>query len=326
MMKTINDAKLSEILPPNLLRDEKIKALAASLDEMLSDLTADVKQVIHIPRLDELSGTVLDLLANQFHVDHFEPLWLDDETKRNLIRESIATHRQFGTKAALEKVNSAFGRKIKIQTWYEYGGRPFHFRLRTKPFKSTEELDSWLRMIHHVKSVRDRCEIILEVEKETPLYVGLGRWKHGRKRRVIEPRPFEKTLTAYAGLGRWKHGLERRQMTCDYEVGRITTTLIDGERTLEISTTEVVITYPDSEEVIPLGNLFGDQLRMRFSFPDSERVLVLNNPREDLTAQEVQAVADYATENKILLDAAGQAAQSELKRATLITTTTQVLF
>ena len=115
-------------------------------------------------------------------------------------------------------------------------------------------------------------------------------------------------------------------MTDDYEVGRITTTLIDGERTLEISTTEVVIIYGSEREVIPLGNLFGDVLRMRFSFPTSERVLVLNNPREDLTAAEVQEVADYATENKILLDGEGQDTQSELKRATLITTTTQVLF
>ena len=326
-MRTISEIKLSEILPANLLADEKIKAMATALDEMLSDLTNDTRQALHLPRLDELSGTILDLLGWQFHCDTSSPLWLDDETKRGLIRESIATHRQFGTKAALEAVNRAFGRKIKIETWYEYsGGKPYHFRLRTKPFKSTDDLDSWLRMIHHVKSVRDRCEIILAVEKETPLYVGLGRYKHGRVRRQVAMRPFEKTAAEYAGLARWKHGQERRLMTDDYEVGRITTTLIDGERTLEISTTEVVIIYGSEREVIPLGNLFGDVLRMRFSFPNSERVLVLNNPREDLTAAEVQEVADYATEHKILLDGAGQDTQSELKRATLITTTTQVLF
>ena len=325
-MKTIYNAKLSENLPPNLLADEKIAAMSAALDEMLSNLTNDTRQALHLPRLDELSGTILDLLGWQFHCDTWSPLWLDDETKRGLIRESIATHRQFGTKAALEAVNRAFGRKIKVQAWFEYGGSPFWFRLRTKPFKSTDDLDSWLRMIHHVKSVRDRCEIILEVKKETPLYVGLGRYKHGRVRRQVAMRPFEKTATEYAGLVRWKHGQERRLMTEDYEVGRITTTLTDGERRLEISATEVIIIYGSEREVIPLGNLFGDVLRMRFSFPSGERVLVLNNPREDLTAAEVQEVADYATEHRILLDVEGQAAQSELKRATLITTTTQVLF
>ena len=326
-METIYNANLSEILPSNLLADEKIAALATALDKILIDLTNDTRQALHLPRLDELSGTILDLLGYQFHCDTWSPLWLDDETKRNLIRESIATHRQFGTKAALEKVNAAFGRKIKVQAWYEYsGGEPYHFRLRTKPFKSTDELDSWLRMIHHVKSVRDRPEIILEVSKETPAYVGIGRWKHGRKSRQVEMRPFEKTVPAYAGLVRWKHGLERRLMTEDYEVGRITTTLQDGERTIEISATEVIISYGEEVEVIPLGNLFGDVLRMRFSFPTSERVLVLNNPREDLTAAEVQAVADYATEHKILLDGEGQDTSGNLKRATLITTTTQVLF
>lgn len=325
-MKKITDIKLSEILPANLLADEKIAVMSAALDKMLSDLTTATREVIHLPRLDELSGTILDLLMYQFHVDHAEPLFLDDETKRNLIRESIATHRQFGTKAALEAVNRAFGRKIKISPWFEYGGNPFWFRLRTKPFKSADDLNSWLRMIKHVKSVRDWCEIILEEKKTVPLYVGIGRWKHGRKRRQVGMRPFEKTVPGYAGLTRWKYGLKRRLMTEEYETGRITTTIVDGERTIEISTTEVIISYPDSEEVIPLGNLFGDVLRMRFSFPTSERVLVLNNPREDLTAAEVQAVADYATEHKILLDVAGQDTQSELKRATLITTTTQILF
>ena len=148
-MKTIYNAKLSEILPANLLADEKIKALSTALDEMLSNLTAATREVLHLPRLDELSGTILDLLGYQFHCDTWDPLWLDDETKRALIRESIATHRQFGTKAALEAVNRAFGRKIKIETWHEYGGSPYNFRLRTKPFKSTDDLDSWLRMIHH---------------------------------------------------------------------------------------------------------------------------------------------------------------------------------
>ena len=298
-MKTIENATLSEILPSNLIADEQIAAMAAALDKMLSDLTADVKQVIHIPRLDELSGTILDLLGWQFHADTWDPLFLDDETKRNLIRESIATHRLYGTRAALEKVNAAFNREVKIQNWYEYGGgEPYHFRLKTKPFFSDSDYKSWLRMIQHVKSVRDWVEVILASEYEVPAYVGIGTYKSGRK---------------------------RRNMSAEYEVGRVTTTIVDGARTLEISATEVIISYGAEREVISLGNLFGDVLKMRFGSPNSERILTIENPREDLTPEEVQEVADYATENEIFLDATGTAT-NELKRATLYTTTVQVLF
>lgn len=326
-MEKLGETRLSKILPQNLMADEKIKATALALDEMLSDLTNDTRQVLHLPRLDELEGQILDLLAWQLHLDFYEPLWLTDETKRNLIRESIATHRIFGTKAALEKVNSAFGREIKIQAWHEYsGGKPFWFRLRTKPFKSASDIQSWLRQLTHVKSVRDRAEIIFEVQKEMPAYVGMGRWKHGRIRRRVESiLETTKETSLYTGVGRWSSGWKHRPMTSEYEVGRVTTTLVDGERTIEISPTEVIILYDEEREVIPLGNLFGDVLRMRFAFPSGERVLTVENPREDLTTEEVQAVADYATENKIILDATGETT-SELRRATLITTTTQVLF
>lgn len=297
-MKTLSMARLTEILPDSLLRDERIKALAEGVDTELEKLTVAAKQVLHLPRIDELSGTILDLLAWQFHVDHYEPLWLDDATKRNLIRQSIKTHRLKGTRYAVDAVNAAFNRKVEIAEWYEYGGEPFHFRLSVAPFKSNSDLQTWLRQINEVKNVRSWVDVRFERQIEMTLYVGIARWLHGR-------------IT--------------RQMTSSYDVGRATTTLIDGERTLIISATQVIIRYGDQEEVIPLGNLFGDQLKMRFNFPAGERILTLDNPREDLTAEEVQEVADYVAENEILLDAAGETT-SELTRATIYTTTVQVLF
>ena len=294
-MKTIENATLSEILPSNLIADEQIAAMAAALDKMLADLTADVKQVIHIPRLDELSGTILDLLANQFHVDHWEPLFLSDETKRNLIRKSIAWHRIKGTRAAVEQVNASFGREVKIEEFY---GEPYFFRVRTKPFFNVSERESWLRQLYDAKNVRSWVEVIFEAEIKAAAYVGIGTYKSGRKSRA---------------------------MSAEYEVGRITTTIVDGTRTLEISATEVIISYGTEREVIPLNNLFGEVLKMRFGSPAGERILTIENPREDLTPAEVQEVADYVTENEIILDATGETT-SELKRATLYSTTVQILF
>ena len=297
-MRTIKEVRLTESLPESLLRDEQIAAMASALDGMLADLSADAAQVLHLPRLEELSGTILDLLAWQFHVDFYEPLWLSDEVKRNLIRQSIAWHRIKGTRAAVEQVNAAFNRAVEISEWYEYGGEPYWFRLRTAPFRKKSEMDSWFRQLSDAKNVRSWCEVIFEVKIETPLYVGIGRFAHGKMRRL---------------------------MTKRYTTTRLSSTMIDGSRTLTVSATQVIIKYGDDEEIIPLGSLFGDLLKMRFTSPTSDRILTVPNPREDLTADEVQEVADFITENKILLNSAGEAT-SDIKRATILTTTTQILF
>lgn len=297
-MTAITDARLSEILPANLLADEKVKALALGIDGELEKLSEEIEQVIHLPRLDELSGGILDLLAWQVHVDFYEPLWLTDVTKRNLIRNSIAWHRQKGTRAAVEKINEAFGREITIREWFEYSGQPYHFNLTTRPFNDSADLNSWLRQLNDAKNVRSWCDVTFEARIETPLYVGIGRWRHGRI---------------------------RRRMTANYNVGRVTTTLIDGTRSLSISASQVIIRYGDQQEVIDIAQVLNDTLNLRFSFPSSERVINLPNPREDLTPEEVQEVADYVIENQILLNDDGEEVQ-DIKRATLYNTVVQVLF
>lgn len=85
-MQSIYQLSLSKILPQSLKHDEKFFALTKALDVQLEKLSADAKQTLFLPRLDELSGKVLDLLAWQLHVDNYSPLWLSDDTKKNLIR------------------------------------------------------------------------------------------------------------------------------------------------------------------------------------------------------------------------------------------------
>lgn len=296
-MKTIEEARLTEILPESLLRDAQIKA-AAALDAELERLTEAAQEVLHLPRLEELSGTILDLLGWQFHVENWEPLFLSEAVKRNLIRQSVAWHRQKGTRAAVEAVCAAFSREIKIEEFWEYGGEPFHFRVTTKPFLNTADQTAFIRRLNDAKNVRSWVDVRYEAKI---------------------------TFNAYVGIARWKHGTVRRKMTDEYDVGRLTTTIGDGERTLIISATQVIIRYGDDEEIIDMGSAMGDMLRVRFAAPGGDRVLTIENPREDLTVEEVHAVADFATENEILLDAEGKVADTT-RHATIITTTTQVLF
>lgn len=141
-MQSIQQPKLSGILPRSLSYDEKFNALAKALDVQLEKLSGDVKQVLHLPRLDELDGQILDLLAWQLHVDNYTPLWLDDQTKRNLIRNSIAYHRKKGTRAAVNDVLAAFNVPVEIEEWFEADDmEPYWFRATTSlPTRLTKSL------------------------------------------------------------------------------------------------------------------------------------------------------------------------------------------
>ena len=85
---------LTQILPDSSFFDPKMYAAAEALDDQITLFHWAIKNVLHLPRLDELSGAILDLLADQFHVDYYDSINFTDEEKRELIRESIAWHRK----------------------------------------------------------------------------------------------------------------------------------------------------------------------------------------------------------------------------------------
>ncbi len=107
MIKDLTSISLLDILPSNLLEDPQVSAAARALDVELQAVTRATAETLHLPRLDELPETVVDLLAWQWHVDFYEPLGLDIATKRRLVKESIAWHRTKGTPAAVEKMLKA---------------------------------------------------------------------------------------------------------------------------------------------------------------------------------------------------------------------------
>ena len=161
MIKAIKGLSLFDILPDNILQDEQVKAAATALDTELQKVTADTIQALHLPRLDELPETVLDLLAWQWHVDFYEPLGMDVETKRRLIKKSIAWHRMKGTPAAVEAVVSAAFDTSTVKEWFEYGGQPYYFKVVTEDVTTEKDkLDAMRRAVESVKNARSWLESI----------------------------------------------------------------------------------------------------------------------------------------------------------------------
>ena len=176
-MQSIYQPKLAEILPESLLNDSKIRAVAEALDVELEKLSASTLEVLHLPRIDELKGMILDFLAEQFHVDFYEPLYLTEAEKKNLIRDSIAWHRIKGTAGAVERIANASFREAVIEESKDYGGEPYRFRINTHGFKGTPDgFKTFLRMIDVAKNVRSHLEKIIVDYSDTvtPTFIKTG--------------------------------------------------------------------------------------------------------------------------------------------------------
>ena len=155
MSKDLQSVSLLDILPPNLLADKQIYAAAQALDDELQKITEATRNALLLPRLDELSEEVIDLLAWQWHVDFYEPS-MSIETKRQLVRESIAWHRIKGTKAAVEKMAQTVFKGGVVTEWFEYGGEPYHFRIDVlnAPNMTEESRERLLAVVNASKNTR----------------------------------------------------------------------------------------------------------------------------------------------------------------------------
>lgn len=174
-MIRLDELKLSDLLPSSIRDDKEISAIAAALDKELQSITACINEIVLLPRIDELPEDIIDSLAWQFHVDFYEPLGLDINKKRALVKSSLSWHRHKGTKSVLEEIiRILFLEDFEIEEWYEYGGEPYFFRLIVNDTINDEETyKSLIRAVHELKNVRSWLEGLKFLQQaQSTVYIG----------------------------------------------------------------------------------------------------------------------------------------------------------
>ena len=168
---------LKQLVPPNLLQDQNIKALAEAIEPEFEKIKSEIVNVLIYPRIDELSEETLDLLAWQFHIEGYE-LATTIEEKRNLIKRSIELHRYKGTKYAIEKACKLLNIEGRVKEWFEYGGQPYRFKvdLSLNNKQITPELrDKLIDFINQYKNERSWLdELILSYLAKANVYLSSG--------------------------------------------------------------------------------------------------------------------------------------------------------
>lgn len=221
MARRLGSTPFLELLPHSLSGDPAMRAAASALDGVLDATTRAIPGVLlyarlaydtgfvdpvdmlpPLARLSALSGglaslpePVLDLLAWQLHVESYETA-VDVAAKRQLIAGSLLLHRRRGTPWAVRTaLVTALRLPTVIRQWWEYGGRPYFFRVRLDVsdagLDETGVTDA-LRIVFDYKNTRSWLDC-LETVSTRPLPVsvavaGCMRSMH-RVRLWFPPRP-----------------------------------------------------------------------------------------------------------------------------------------
>lgn len=124
----ITPESLLAAFPPALAADENMYALAKAISTVLAERIAEIKTINLYAHIDSLPEELLDILAEDFKVDWWDGNYTLEE-KRETLKGNWLVHRRLGTPYAVISAISAIYPDTKLSEWWEYNGKPYHFKL-----------------------------------------------------------------------------------------------------------------------------------------------------------------------------------------------------
>jgi len=150
---------LMRTLPFVLANDKELLPLAQVGAEALAAVATRQKSIILYPNIDVWSEELLDIIAIDFKVDWYS-FDFSIEAKRSIIKNCIYIHRRKGTRRSVEVAMSDLYPGTQVTEWFEYGGKPYHFRvvLDVTEQRETVLIPDLFRILNLFKSLRSVME------------------------------------------------------------------------------------------------------------------------------------------------------------------------
>ena len=166
------DGEIKDILPSNLMEDPAAQAFSYALREGTRLLNRFTQLCYVYCSIDTAPNDVVDLLAKELRTQYYSDA-LELDVKRGLVRNTLIWYMTAGTPAAVEElVGIVFG-EGEVSEWFEYGGEPYWFKIKTNAIL-TEDMNTFFSdMIRRVKNTRSHIEAI-EIHRtiEQTIYAG----------------------------------------------------------------------------------------------------------------------------------------------------------
>lgn len=166
------DGQIADILPRNLMKDPAAQAFSLAIREGTRLLHRYTQLCYVYCSIDTAPHKVLNLLARELRTQYYSD-GLDIETKRSLVRNTLIWYMTAGTPAAVEELVAVVFGEGEVSEWFEYGGKPYWFKIKTNALLTEDMTTYFSEMIRRVKNTRSHIEAI-EIHRtiEQTIYAG----------------------------------------------------------------------------------------------------------------------------------------------------------
>jgi phage tail P2-like protein len=163
MNEKITFENMLSIRPPILKADSTLNALTQITAEALENLnTGNMLSYIY-SRIDYLDEDVIDAIAESFKVDWYDRNYTIDE-KRQTVKNSWNVHRRLGTGTAVVDAINAIYPNTQIKKWYEYGGKPYHFKIQIDAVYEDIDAEKHARLLDKIKYYKPLRDVLDTIE------------------------------------------------------------------------------------------------------------------------------------------------------------------
>ena len=177
-MIKLSGSRFTDIMPENLAEQPEIQALAYAVGRQVEKLLAYADGARTYAAIYAVPEKVLDLLAVELRTPSYDENF-SIKVKRTLIAESLLFYAQMGTPAAVNRIIETIFQAGHISEWWEYGGKPYHFKAyTTNPAITSDDVEEFKRVLGTVKRLSAWLdEIVLDLSTP-PAEVFVGHWIH----------------------------------------------------------------------------------------------------------------------------------------------------
>lgn len=176
------ETTLQDILPSSIRSDKTVQDITAALQTSLGFTKEEIGNVLILSQIDTIPEELIDTLAWQFHVDTYD-LGLSVAQKRQLVKNAIKDHKYKGTSWAVKSVVEVLLNYAKVEQWWEYQGKPYHFRVNSSqgPLTDEEQVENLVNAINQAKNVRSWLDgISFYRDVSVPKSAGIGVYVYKR--------------------------------------------------------------------------------------------------------------------------------------------------
>lgn len=158
----LDNLDLIKLQSSYMQNDPTTIALCKALDKQFRKLSLESQKCLIYPMIDYLDEPILDILAYDLHADFYQSD-LDISIKKSLLKEAFTNHKIKGTPGIVEKMATTVFGRTKLKEWFEYGGRPYYFKMEveiTNQGASENQLNRLDDLINKYKNKRSWLEKI----------------------------------------------------------------------------------------------------------------------------------------------------------------------